>query len=176
MNPPGRSQRRKLIGIGNYQFGREVGAVLFKRNVLIECSRKTGRIRHIYMKGKLIATLRPKDGYLALTPAGASVILDGVKQAPNLVVVDSTVGEAIRGGGDVFAKHVVRADRSLRPGEEAIVIDEQGGLLGVGSAVLSGREMTSFKRGVAVNLRRGIDETGSESESVQTPENFENDA
>ena len=175
MNPPGRSQRRKLIGIGNYQFGREVGAVLFKRNVLIECSRKTGRIRHIYFKGKLIATLRPKDGYLALTPAGASVILDGVKQAPNLVVVDSTVGEAIRGGGDVFAKHVVRADRSLRPGEEAIVIDEQGGLLGVGSAVLSGREMTSFKRGVAVNLRRGIDEAGSEGKPVQTPENFEND-
>ena len=175
MNPPDRSQRRKLIGVGNYQFGRGVGAVLFNRKVLIECSRKTGRIRHVYLKGKLMATLRPKDGYLALTPAGASVILDEVKQTSNLVVVDSTVSDAIRIGGDIFAKHVVRADRGLRPGEEAIVIDEQGVLLGVGSAVLSGREMTNFKRGVAVNLRRGVDEATSDGAPVRTMEPLEDD-
>jgi predicted RNA-binding protein (TIGR00451 family) len=168
MNPPDRSQRRKLVGVGNYQFGRGVGGVLFNKKVMIECSRKTGRIRHIYLRGELIATLRPKDGFLALTPAGASVILEEVKQAPNLVVVDSTVSDAIRVGGDVFAKHVVRAEPGLRPGEEAIVIDEQGNLLGVGSAVLSGHEMTSFKRGVAVNLRRGVGEAGSDGTAVTT--------
>jgi predicted RNA-binding protein (TIGR00451 family) len=66
------------------------------------------------------------------------------------------VADFIRAGGDVFAKHVVRADEQLRPGEEAIVIDEDDALLAVGSAVLNGREMSYFKRGVAVKVRDGV--------------------
>ena len=162
MDSPTKLQLRKLVGIGNYQFGRGVGTVLFSRDFRIECSRRTGRIRHIYIQGKLVATLRPKDGYLALTPDGARILLSRMKDMPNLVVVDSSVRDAIRVGGDVFAKHVKRADPELRPGEEAFVIDEDGALLGVGSAVLSGHEMISFRRGVAVNLRRGVDEVDSE--------------
>lgn len=158
MEHPSKSQLRKLIGVGNYQFGKGVGSILFDRRVLIECSRRTGRIRHIYIRGKLAATLRPKDGFLALTPNGASIILSRIRDAPNLVVVDRSVADAIRVGGDVFAKHVVRADRNLRPGEEAIITDEDGTLLGVGSAVLAGHEMAAFRRGVAVNLRKGVDE------------------
>lgn len=158
MEHPSKSQLRKLIGVGNYQFGKGVGSILFNRRVLIECSRRTGRIRHIYVRGKLAATLRPKDGFLALTVDGARIILSQLKDAPNLVVVDSEVADAIRVGGDVFAKHVVRADRNLRPGEEVIVTDEDGTLLGVGSAVLAGNEMAIFRRGVAVNLRKGVDE------------------
>jgi 7-cyano-7-deazaguanine tRNA-ribosyltransferase len=158
MEHPSKLQLRKLVGVGNYQFGNRVGSALFKKNVTIECSRRTGRIRHIYLRGNLIATLRPKDGFLALTLDGARIILSLIKKAPNLVVVDASVSEAIRSGGDVFAKHVVRADPNLRPGEEVIVIDSKGDLLGVGAAVLAGREMASFKRGVAVNLRKGSDE------------------
>jgi 7-cyano-7-deazaguanine tRNA-ribosyltransferase len=158
MEHPSKSQLRKLIGVGNYQFGKGVGSILFDRRVLIECSRRTGRIRHIYIRGRLVATLRPKDGFLALTPDGASIILSRIRDPPDLVVVDPSVADVIRVGGDVFAKHVVRADRNLRPGEEAIVTDEGGTLLGVGSAVLAGHEMTAFRRGVAVNLRKGVDE------------------
>jgi predicted RNA-binding protein (TIGR00451 family) len=158
MKRPSDSQRRKLIGVGNYQFGKRVGNALFNRKLMIECSRKTGRIRHVYRQGELVATLRPKDGFLALTPVGASIILARIPDAPNIVVIDVSVADAIRSGGDVFARHVVRADRNLRPGEEAIVTTEDGTLLGVGSAVLSGCEMAVFKRGVAVNLRKGVDE------------------
>ena len=158
MEHPSKSQLRKLIGIGNYQFGNGVGGVIFNPRVSIKCSRKTGRIRHIYLRDKLIATLRPKDGLLALTLDGANIILSRLKDAPNVVVVDPSVAEAIRAGGDVFAKHIVRADQNLRPGEEVIVTGADGTLLGVGSAVLAGHEMAAFKRGVAVNLRRGIDE------------------
>ena len=155
MEHPTKSQLRKLIAVGNYQFGKGVGSILFDRKVRIECSRKTGRIRHIYIRDKLAATLRPKDGFLALTPYAASLILSKIGYAPNVVVVDASVADAVKDGGDVFAKHVVRADSELRPGEEVIVTDSVGNLLGVGSAVLAGHEMTVFKRGVAVNLRKG---------------------
>jgi 7-cyano-7-deazaguanine tRNA-ribosyltransferase len=158
METPSKTQLRKLIAVGNYQFGKGVGLILFDRKVMIECSRKTGRIRHIYIHGKMAATLRPKDGFLALTLHGAATILSKIRDAPNVVVADTSVADAIREGGDVFAKHVVRADSELRPGEEVIVTDPAGSLLGVGSAVLAGHEMTAFKRGVAVNLRRGAEE------------------
>jgi 7-cyano-7-deazaguanine tRNA-ribosyltransferase len=159
MEHPSKPQLRKLIAIGNYQFGEGLGSKLFDGKVMIECSRKTGRIRHVYIRGRLAATLRPKDGFLALTPHGASIVLSKLKDARNVVLVDPSVAEAIMMGGDVFAKHVLRADPDLRAGEEVIVTDSAGHLLGVGSAVLAGREITSFRRGVAVNLRKGSDET-----------------
>ncbi len=158
MKRPSSSQLRKLVGIGNYQFGQGLGSILFSGKLLLECSRKTGRIRHIYSRNRLIATLRPKDGYLALTLHGASIILSRVNIPSSLVVVQTDVSDAIKAGGDVFSKHVARANHDLRPGEEVIVTDEDGSLLGVGSAVLSGRDMAAFRRGVAVKLRKGVSE------------------
>ncbi len=156
MERPTITQLRKLIGVANYQFGAGVGSLLFNKQVQVECSRRTGRIRHIYRERKLIATLRPTDGYLALTPNGANILLSKIKKPPNVVAVQTDVSDAVKDGGNVFAKHVVRADANLRPAEEAIVTDERGTLLGVGRAVLSGNEMMHFKRGVAVKLRKGV--------------------
>jgi predicted RNA-binding protein (TIGR00451 family) len=166
LKPPTPLQLRKLVGIANYQFGKDVGVALFGRGVRIACSKRTGRIRHVYKGGNLIATLKPKDGYLALTTAGALLILSKVQYPPNLVVVQDDVSDFIKTGGDVFAKHVVRADGRLRPAEEVIVIDEKDTLLAVGKAVLSGNDMECFKRGVAVRVRRGTNESAEPDEQV----------
>ena len=165
MYHPSLAEFRKLVGIANYQFGAGVGHALFNNQVRIERSRRTGRIRHIYRDGHLIATLRPTDGYLALTPNGARILLSKIKTLRNLVVVQTDVSDVVRSGGDVFAKHVERSDSSIRPAEEVIVTDEQKALVGVGSAVLNGHEMMYFRRGVAVKLRRGVDES-SESQAT----------
>jgi 7-cyano-7-deazaguanine tRNA-ribosyltransferase len=162
MERPNLAQLRKLVGVANYQFGPGVGQALFNNRVRIECSRRTGRIRHIYRKGHLIATLRPTDGYLALTPKGAHIVLSKVRNPRNIVMVRNDVSEVIRSGGDVFAKHVTHTDMNIRPAEEVIVIDEKRDLTGVGRAVLSGREMTHFTRGVAVKIRKGVDTSARE--------------
>jgi len=147
---------RKLRGIANYQFGSHLGNVFFKGKVEITRSSSTGKIRLIFRDGKLISTLRARDGFLALTPDGAKVILTSMKKPPNLVVVRGDVVEFIRAGRNVFAKHVVSADSAIRPEDEAIVVDEKRELLAVGRAHLAGFEMTQFKRGVAVKTRRGV--------------------
>jgi conserved protein with predicted RNA binding PUA domain len=116
-------------------------------------------MRHIFKNGKLIATMRPKDGYMALTSEGALLFLSAMKNPSNLVVAQNDVADFIKAGGDVFAKHVVRADRSLRPAEEVVVINEDGRFIGVGKAVLSGNDMKHFKRGVAVKVRSGTDQS-----------------
>ena len=147
---------RKLRGIANYQFGSHLGSVLFKGRVEITRSGKTDKIRLIFRDGKLISTLRAKDGFLALTPDGAKMILASMKKPPRVVIARSDVAEFIKAGRNVFAKHVVTADSSIRPQDEAIVVDEKRQLLAVGRAVLAGWEMTQFKRGIAVKTRRGV--------------------
>jgi predicted RNA-binding protein (TIGR00451 family) len=147
---------RKLISVANYQFGAHAGKILFNRGIRIAHSRKTGRIRHIYLRQRLIATLRPTDGLLALTVQGAAILLTKMKSPRNRVIVQSDVSEYIRRGGDIFAKHIVSASNSLRPAEEVLATDEEGRLIGVGSALQSGNDMKHFKRGVAIRIRHGI--------------------
>ena len=156
-------QLRKIIGVANYQFGMGIGQVLFNQATRISCSRKTGRIRHIYHGRKLLATLRPTDGFLALTVDAAKLLLTKMKTIPNNVIVQSDVSEFIKSGGDVFARHITRAPPSLRPLDEVIATDEGGELLGVGSALLSGHDMAYFKRGVAVRIRKGTCEVTRET-------------
>jgi predicted RNA-binding protein (TIGR00451 family) len=158
LKPATTLQLRKLRGVASYQLGKVAGTALFDKGIKLVCSRQTGRIRHIYRRNRLIATLRPKDGCLALTLDGAKQLMSRLSRLPNQVAVSDEVSDFIRVGGDVFAKHVVRADQGLRPAEEAIVTDEHGALLGVGRAVLSGYDMRFLKRGVAVRIRRGVDE------------------
>lgn len=146
---------RRIRSVADYQFGKGVGARLFPENVEIIHSKRTGRIRYVYLDGKRLATLRPTDGLFSLSIAGAKRIVENAISAKCLVAIMDDVSKFIAEGGGVFAKHVVKADGDIRPKDEVIIVDEKGEVLAVGRAVLSGEEMMVFKRGVAVKVRRG---------------------
>ncbi|RLF11409.1 MAG: pseudouridine synthase [Thermoprotei archaeon] len=147
---------RRVRAVADYQFGEGVGFRLFPEGIELKFSPKTGRVRHIYLDGVLLATLRPSDGLLALTVEGGRRLLTILTPPRLRVKVLEGVEEYVSEGRDVLAKHVSDADPELRPGEEVLVVDSHGELLAVGKAVLSGLEMLSFKEGVAVKVRRGI--------------------
>ena len=144
--------------MADYQFGKGVGAELFPEDVEIIYSKRTGRIRYVYLDAKRLATLRPTDGLLSLSLAGAKRIVEKTSSAKCFVTVQSDVLKFIADGGDVFAVHIVKADDEIRPKDEIIVVDESGKILAVGKAVLSGEEMKVFKTGVAVKVRHGCSE------------------
>lgn len=146
---------RRLRGIAEYQFGRGCGEALFPPNIRITYSRGTGRIRHIYLEERLIATLRPTDGLFALTITGAELLLSKVENPGFIVIVDEGFEKDIEEGKSVFAKHVVEAGSGIRPGDEVVVLDKRGRVLAVGRALLNREEMLAFKTGVAVRVRRG---------------------
>ena len=147
----------RIRSVADYQFGKGVGAKLFPRNVEVHYSKRTGRIRYIYLNGKRLATLRPTDGLFSLSIEGAKRIVEkAANSAKCLVTVKNEVSKVIAEGGDVFAVHVVKADREIRTKDEVIVLDEHGRVLAVGRAILSGEEIESFKIGVAVKVRRGF--------------------
>lgn len=154
----------KIRCIADYQFGKGVGIVLFPENVDIVYSKRTGRVRHVYLDGKRLVTLRPRDGFFSLTVFGAKRIVENVKPLRYWVKVQDDVSSFIAEGKSVFAKHVVDADEEIRPMEEVIVINSERKVLAVGKATLTGKEMKAFKRGVAVKVRRGVTEENKKKE------------
>jgi predicted RNA-binding protein (TIGR00451 family) len=150
---------RKLRGVANYQFGRFVGEALFPEGIKITRSSRTGKIKLIFFRKQLLATLRNKDGLLSLNIPGARRILRKLgDKTPFRVIIKDGYQEFMRSGRNLFAKHVAKADRAIRPQNEVIILDQKGKLLAVGKAVLSGDEMLCFKLGVAAKVRRGVDE------------------
>jgi predicted RNA-binding protein (TIGR00451 family) len=147
----------KLRAIADYQFGRGAGKRLFPKSVRVVRSRRTGRMRYIYLKDQLLATLKPTTGTFVPTVQGFQRLLKGFKPPRLRVVVQGDVASLIEAGHTVFTKHVINADPEIRPGEEVAVASEGNyRLLAVGRAVLSGPEMLAFERGPAVKVRRGV--------------------
>lgn len=145
----------KVRAVADIQFGRGVGIKLFPDNIEIEYSRKTHRIRFIYLNGQRLATLRPTDGLLSLSIKAAEFISQNLPFVKSFVIVKNDVAKFIAEGGDAFAVHIVKVDESVRAKDEVIVEDEAGQVLAVGRAMLSGVEMQAFKTGVAVKVRHG---------------------
>jgi predicted RNA-binding protein (TIGR00451 family) len=148
----------KIRSVADYQFGRDAGKKLFPDNVRIVYSKNTGKIRHIHLKKELLATLRPTTGLFVLTLAGAKRLVREVKPLRCWVKVHDDAEPFVAKGRSAFAKHVIGADEEIRPNEEVVVINGKNKVLAVGRALLSGKEMKEFSRGIAVRVRRGVAE------------------
>jgi len=149
---------QKIRSIADYQFGRGVGSRFFPSEVRIVYSKRTGKVRHIYLGEELLATLRPTTGLFVLTIAGAKRMVHEVKPLRLWVRIQEDIEPFIAKGRNAFAKHVIDADSEIRPQEEIIVVNGKNEVLAVGRALLSGKEMKAFSRGVAVRVRRGVAE------------------
>jgi predicted RNA-binding protein (TIGR00451 family) len=148
----------KIRSVADYQFGRDAGKKLFPDEVNIVYSKNTGKIRHIHLKKELLATLRPTTGLFVLTLAGAKRLTRELKPIRCWVKIMDEAEPFVAKGRSAFAKHVIDADMEIRPQDEVIVMNMKNDVLAVGRALLSGKEMKEFCRGVAVRVRRGVAE------------------
>ena len=149
---------QKIRSVADYQFGRDAGDKLFPDEVRIVYSKKTGKIRHIHLKEELLATLRPTTGLFVLTLAGAKRVVREVKPLRYWVKIQDEAEPFVSKGRSAFAKHVIDAGDEIRPQDEVLVINRENEVLAVGRALLSGKEMKEFSRGMAVRVRRGVAE------------------
>lgn len=150
----------KVRSVADYQFGKGVGAKLFSKTVEFFYSPKTGRIRYVNLNGERLVTLRPTDGLFSLSIKAAQFITENLSERAHcFVLAKNDVSKFIAEGGDVFAVHVVDVNEEVRAKDEVIVLDENRRVLAVGRAALSSVEMKSFKSGVAVKVRHGINES-----------------
>ena len=157
------SHLKRVRTIADYQFGRGAGETLFPDNVEFQFS-STKRIRSILHEGNRIATLRAHDGMLTLSIKGAQRLHEFIKYPKQRVVVNRDAAPFAAKGKTAFARHVVSVDPGIRAGEEVLVVDEDDRLLATGKAMLCAIEMRSFRKGIAVDVRNGI-ESGDKVEN-----------
>ena len=146
--PKTKNNYEKIKDVSLYWFGVNI----FDEECKIRVSPKTHKIREVHKNGKLLATFRATD-FKILLHAGAELLFEKTKGMQFRVKVKNEASDFIREGRSVFAKHVVDADDSIIPGQEVLVINEEGELLASGEAILNKKEMIDFERGVAVKPR-----------------------
>ena len=149
---------RKLQGICDYQFDHEITKILFHDldKITIERSRNTGKIRYIHFNDRILLTLRPNNGFFTLSLSSAKKIIDNTKSPRLRVIVMNEISEFIKKGRNVFCKHVVDIDENLRPMDEVIVVNQRDELLAIGRLKVPVSYTKSFKNGIAINVRKGI--------------------
>ena len=142
--------------IADYQFGFGVGKKLFPDETIVTRSRNTGRIRGIFLEGRLLATLRAHDGFFTMTVEGGRRLKDACQPPKHRIVVTDDSAEFNAKGFNVFFKFITSNDQSIVPGNEVLVVNSRDELIAVGKSVLSGSEIKHFRSGVAVKVHKGI--------------------
>jgi uncharacterized protein with predicted RNA binding PUA domain len=130
-----------------YIYGRATAEKLRGRKIDVEYN-KSGRIRRIYVDGKLAFVLRNNDGYLLPTLYGATFL-------ERRVILDFEAVEYVKNGRNVPAKYVVTTSQEVRPYGEVAVVDPHGSVVAVGRLMYSARELT-LRRGYAVRVRESL--------------------
>ena len=149
---------RLLRRVGTFQFGAGAGEALFADPEELEVTYSTsGRPRQVHApEGRLVSY--GTDGRYTLGLAGGRRLQDALESPAYRVVVGDESAPFVREGRNTFAKFVDEADPAIRPGDEVMVVHEDGDLLGTGRAELSADAMADFDTGVAVFVRHGAED------------------
>jgi len=143
----------KLKHTINALFGNGVSKYLPEK-IEILFSKRTGRIREVYHKQKLLCTLRI-DGGLAITPHFAQILMKSKKFKENCVEIDHDSKPFVEKGRSVFCGHLVWCGKNIRIQSDVGVLYGNK-IIAVGKAVLSSKMMNSQTRGVAVKIRDNL--------------------
>ncbi len=154
---------QKISSHVNFLFGKDVSSVLSK-NMEIEYSRKTGRIKNFGLNGKLIGTFRT-DGGIALTIHGAGLFLKQENFISNCIIPVDDAVPFVSEGRSLFVKHVLKCGINVKTGSDVALIDSKHDILAVGRSLLPfsyyyNKSYENFDRsllrGVGVKIREGI--------------------
>jgi len=145
-------------------FGPEV-ALALPDGMTFEFSRRTGRIKNFSIAGALAGTLRT-DGGIALTIAGAQILLDKSEQfAQNCVVPAEEAVPFVSEGRSLFCRHVEHCGSNVKVGSDVAVTYNKR-VIAVGVSLLSSEIMKRYSRGVAVKVRQGIKSRAEQIENI----------
>ncbi len=133
------------------------------KDIEMTFSRKTGRIRTVSHKGKILCTLRI-DGGLAISTYFAQILLKNKMFKENCLEVNSDAAPFVQEGRSVFSKHVVWCGNKVRISADTPILFKNK-VIAVGKAILSYDMISDFDRGVAVKVRDSLKSRSEEIES-----------
>lgn len=140
---------------------------MLPKDLELEYSRKTGKIKSFSIDGKLIGTFRT-DGGIALTIDGAKLFLKQKGYQSNCVVPIEDAIPFVSEGRSLFVKHVLKCGENVKSGSDVAVVDKNESVLAVGRSLLpfsyylqslddiADHNRGSLIRGIGVKIREGI--------------------
>ena len=134
-------------------FGQGVSKHL-PENIEIFFSKRTGRIREVYHKQKLLCSLRI-DGGLAISPFFAQILMKSKKFKENCIEIDKESKPFVEVGRSVFCGHIVWCGKNIRISGEVPVL-YRNKVIAVGKAILSSKMKKGQTIGVAVKIRDSL--------------------
>lgn len=148
-------EREQLRTIADYQFGTGAGDALFPHGEEFAVARsKTGRAVQVSVGDERIVSVGT-DGRFTLGLEGGRRLVAGLDHPAYRVVIGDESEPFVREGKNVFAKFVQAVDPDVRPGDEVVVVHEEGYVLAVGRAELDAGGILDFDTGMAVKVREG---------------------
>tara|TARA_B100001750_G_scaffold40848_1_gene29665 strand:- start:8096 stop:8515 length:420 start_codon:yes stop_codon:yes gene_type:complete len=135
-----------------YLFGDGISKIFKDKKISYKLSNNTNRLRFIYVDDKLFATIRANGTY-ALTFHGANILINYSDYMKNCVVINNEIEQFIKVGGSVFNKHIIDAGNNVLTNSEAIIINSDKKLIGVGKALTSHNIMKKSNIGAAIKVR-----------------------
>ena len=124
------------------------------KDIDVILSRKTGRIRTVSHKGKILCTLRI-NGSLAISIDFAQTLLQSKTFRENCIEINKDAAPFVMEGRSVFCKHVVWCGKNVRIAADTPILFENK-IIAVGKAILSSEMISDFKRGVAIKVRDSL--------------------
>ncbi len=124
------------------------------KDIDVILSRKTGRIRTVSHKGKILCTLRI-NGSLAISIDFAQTLLQSKTFRENCIEINKDAAPFVMEGRSVFCKHVVWCGKNVRVAADTTILFENK-IIEVGKAILSSEMISDFKRGVAIKVRDSL--------------------
>jgi uncharacterized protein with predicted RNA binding PUA domain len=124
------------------------------KDIDVILSRKTGRIRTVSHKGKLLCTLRI-NGSLAISIDFAQMLLQSKTFRENCIEINKDAAPFVMEGRSVFSKHVVWCGKNVRIAADTPILFENN-VIAVGKAILSSEMISDFNRGVAIKVRDSL--------------------
>ncbi len=147
---------KRVKSVCDIQFKKEAGSALLDGKVRFVKSKKTGKIRNIYVNDKHVLSMRAEDGMFTLKIDGAKLLHNKFKKPSLRVIIDDDAVPFVKDGKSVFSKFVVDCDKDLRPFDECLIVDKKDKLLACGRILLNRDEMLAFSNGMAVKNRENL--------------------
>ncbi len=137
---------------------------------------REGRVKNINDEQQVhLFSPRLRDGGFSLATGGARAMLSRrteplptglprtewwghVGKGPAIVVVDDDAEPFVRKGRNVFHGFVLACDSWLAPGEQCLITNKDGQLLGHGVAQCTSTEIGTMAKGIAVKTRGGVED------------------
>jgi 7-cyano-7-deazaguanine tRNA-ribosyltransferase len=148
--------KKRVISIAQMQFGPDIAKSLFNGTISMLKSKKTKKIRNIFVNGEHVVSMRASDGLFTLKLNGGKQIHKNSVSPRFRVVIHDDAVPFVKDGKSVFSKFVINVDEQLRPMDECIIVSKNDEFLAVGQSLLSSSEMGKFLFGQAVKIREHV--------------------